>query len=139
MYFKRKTLIYSVLIGLSITLLSSLITNNTVIGEFPDITFVSIPMLGVSYWGYPLPWMKLIIYPGEVKEPIWIHFIIDIVYWTVLILVIKTLYGSVKRWMKKPEDLKPVDLPLPEAEASKSKKSKKKRKKKSRKSKRKKK
>lgn len=89
---KKKILVYSVLIGLGITLLTSLFINSTVIGEFPDIRFVSIPIIGVSYWGYPLPWMKQVVYPGAVKEPIWSHLIINVAYWTGLVVIVKIFY-----------------------------------------------
>jgi len=88
----KKTVVYSFFIGLAITLLTSLFVNNTVIGEFPNIRFVSIPMLGISYWGYPLPWLKQVVYPGATKEPIWIHFIVNVLYWSGLVLIIKAFY-----------------------------------------------
>ena len=113
MYIEKKLFVFSILIGLGITLLSSVLINNVVIGEFPDIRFVSIPMLGVSYWGYPLPWMKQVVYPGAVKEPIWSHLVIDVVYWSMFVYIVKGLYTAIKSSMKKPEDLKLVNLPLP--------------------------
>lgn len=88
----RDVIFFSLVIGLLVTLLTSFIINNTVIGEFPNLSFVSIPMVGVSYWGYPLPWLKQVIYPGQMKEPILTHLAIDVAYWAGLVLMIKVLY-----------------------------------------------
>jgi hypothetical protein len=101
MYIEKKLLVFSILIGLGITLLSSVLINNVVIGEFPDIRFVSIPMLGVSYWGYPLPWMKQVVYPGAVKEPIWSHLVINVAYWAFLVSLVELLYLRKARFKEK--------------------------------------
>lgn len=92
MYIGKKVLIFSLLVGLAVTLLTYPLINSVVIGEFPNIRFVSLPIMGVSYWGYPLPWMKQIVYPGAMRELIWSHLVIDITYWTGLVLVVKVYY-----------------------------------------------
>jgi|GEM_PF-1865219 len=92
MYVGRKSIIFSLVVGLALTFLTSFLINNVVIGEFPNIRFVSLPIIGVNYWGYPLPWLKQVVYPGELKVPIWSHFVIDIAYWTGLVLIIKVFY-----------------------------------------------
>jgi hypothetical protein len=88
----RDTIILSFVIGLVITLLTSILTNNIIIGEFPNIRFVSIPIIGVVYYGYPLPWLKQVVVPGAMREIIWIHFVVNIVYWWGLLVLIKVLY-----------------------------------------------
>jgi hypothetical protein len=63
--------IYSLLTGIIITLIT---------GFFPNVF-----LLGVSYWGYLLPWMMQVVYLGAPLEIIWINFIVDIIIWSVLI------------------------------------------------------
>lgn len=88
----RSTLMFSFVIGLAITLLTSMLTNNIIIGEFPNIRFVSIPIIGVMYYGYPLPWLKQVVMPGATREMIWAHLLINIIYWWGLLVLIKVLY-----------------------------------------------
>lgn len=88
----RDTLIFLFVIGLVITLLTSMLTNNIIIGDFPNIRFVSIPMIGVVYYGYPLPWLKQVVVPDAVRQIIWIHLVINIIYWWGLLVLIKVLY-----------------------------------------------
>jgi hypothetical protein len=63
--------IYSTLTGILITLLT---------GLFPNVF-----LLGVSYFGYFLPWLRRIVYPGAPLEVLWINFFVNIVIWSVLI------------------------------------------------------
>jgi len=63
--------IYSILTGIVITLIT---------GFFPNVF-----LLGVSYWGYLLPWAMRTVYPGAPFEILWINFIVDIIIWSVLI------------------------------------------------------
>ncbi len=86
---KRKLIMFSTLFGLIITLVSSLLINSYVIGEFPNIVFVSIPILGVRYFGYPLPWLKEIVYPGSPKNFIYVHLFIDFLFWTGFVALLK--------------------------------------------------
>ncbi len=71
MYKQYKIPIYSLLTGIIITLIT---------GFFPNIF-----LIGVSYWGYLLPWMSRVVYPGAPLQIIWINFIVDVVIWSVLI------------------------------------------------------
>lgn len=100
MCMERKMLAFLVLLGLVITVATSLFVNTYVIGEFPNIRFVSIPIVGVGYWGLPLPWMKQIVYPGAVKEIMWTHFIVDAIFWIGAVLVVKMFYLSVIKGKK---------------------------------------
>jgi len=66
-----KTPIYSILTGILITLIT---------GLFPNVF-----LLGVSYFGYFLPWLRRIVYQGAPFEVLWINFFVNIVIWSVLI------------------------------------------------------
>jgi hypothetical protein len=111
MWVDRETIVFSFIIGLLITLLSSLLINNVVIGEFPNIRFVSIPFIGMTYYGYPLPWMKQAVVPGTVKELILTHLILDVAYWTGFVaLIIKVVYPD---FAKKADKVIPLSRLLP--------------------------
>jgi len=88
----KRLLTYSVVLGILITLISSFLTNSYIIGVFPDVQFVSIPVVGVAYYGHPFPWMRQVVYPGAEKEIIWYHLILDLIIWTLVILLIKKTY-----------------------------------------------
>jgi len=98
---EKKMIAFSVLLGLAITVVTSFFANTCVIGEFPNVRFVSIPLIGVGYWGFPLPWLKQIVYPGATKEIIWSHFIIDLLFWIAVVFVAKLFYF--KTIKKKPK------------------------------------
>ena len=61
--------------------------------------FPNVFLLGVSYFGYFLPWLKRIVYPGAPLEVIWINFIVNIVIWSVLIYlaIISVEEGKTKK------------------------------------------
>ena len=80
---------WPILAGVGIAMLTALVPNAGVIGEFPDVRFVSIPMLGVSYWGSPLPWLKQVVYPGAPKQLIWPNLLADIAFWVLAVAVVK--------------------------------------------------
>ena len=93
----RNLIIFSLVIGLILTFLSAFSINTYVIGEFPNIRFVSIPILGVKYSGHPMPWTRQVVYPGAQIEIIMSHLIIDLIFWVGMIVLLKTFYdGSVK-------------------------------------------
>jgi len=87
-----KISIYSLITGIIITLIT---------GFFPNVF-----LIGVSYWGYLLPWTKQIVYPGAPFEILWINFIVDIIIWSVLVYL--TLIGIEEREKKKPVKKKPI-------------------------------
>ena len=91
-YVDKNAVLFSFVAGLAITFLTSILINNVVVGELPDIRLVSEPLLGVSYWGYPLPWMKQVVYPNAGKEIILSHFLINIAYWTGLVFIVEVYY-----------------------------------------------
>jgi hypothetical protein len=66
-----KTPIYSILVGTLITLIT---------GLFPNVF-----LLGVSYWGYFLPWLNKVVYPGATLNVIWVNLFVNIVIWSVLL------------------------------------------------------
>jgi len=93
----RNLIIFSLVIGLILTFLSAFSINTYVIGELPNIRFVSIPILGVKYSGHPLPWTRQVVYPDAQIEIIMSHLIIDLIFWVGMIVLLKTFYdGSVK-------------------------------------------
>lgn len=104
----RKTIAFSVLLGLVVTIATSFVYNSYVIGEFPDVRFVSIPLVGVGYWGFPLPWVKQIVYPGATKEIIYSHFVIDLLFWTGAVVIAKMFHVTVVKGekLKKPKRAK---------------------------------
>ena len=61
---------YSVLTGIIITLITAL---------FPNVF-----LLGVSYFGYFLPWLRRT-YLGAPIEVMWVNFFVDVVIWSVLL------------------------------------------------------
>ena len=84
----HKTLTQSVIIGIVVTLITGILMNLNIVGELPNIMVSSEPILGVSYWGYPLAWISQVVYPGAVKQVIWINLIVDIVIWSFFVLVV---------------------------------------------------
>jgi len=66
-----KTPIYSILAGILITLIT---------GLFPNVF-----LLGVSYWGYFLPWLSKVAYPGATLNVKWVNLFVNIVIWSVLL------------------------------------------------------
>ena len=80
------------LAGLALTLATSLVPNTGVIGEFPDVRFVPVPLLGVSYWGSPLPWLKQVVYPGAPRQLVWPNLLADVAFWVLLLAVVKVLW-----------------------------------------------
>ncbi|MFH1623394.1 MAG: hypothetical protein ABIA12_02675 [Candidatus Aenigmatarchaeota archaeon] len=86
---------FLVLAGLALTIVTSLVPNTGVIGEFPDVRFVPVPMLGVSYWGSPLPWVKQVVYPGAPRQLVWPNLLADVLFWAALLAVVKVLWLKV--------------------------------------------
>lgn len=95
-----RRLAIAVLVGLLITLTLGLLPNQTIYGEFPNIRVTFEPMLGVGHGGYPLPWMRMIVYPGSLLDIVWQNFVADVVIWTLvtyaLIIIIPARMPYVK-------------------------------------------
>jgi hypothetical protein len=68
-------LIYSIILGIVITLASGLIPN---IGGG----------LGVQGFGFPFPWMMQAIYPGAPMTFDWIALILDSVIWSIFAIIV---------------------------------------------------
>ncbi|MBN2252144.1 MAG: hypothetical protein JW701_00495 [Kosmotogaceae bacterium] len=94
---KRKTILISILLGILLTFVFGQIVNDNIIGEFPNIRFSDMPLLGTTYWGYPLAVYKMVLYPGSTRQVLWIHLMLDVIYWSVLVLIIESLVGYKKR------------------------------------------
>lgn len=86
---KYKTPIYSILTGMLITLIT---------GLFPNVF-----LLGVSYWGYFLPWLSRVVYLGATLNVIWINLFVNIVIWSVLLYlaIVSIEEGKVKKHRRK--------------------------------------
>jgi len=85
----RKVALFALAAGIALTALTAMSLNTGVIGEFPDVRFVSIPLLGVSYWGGPLPWLKQVVYPGAPRAVVWPYLLADVAFWAVVVAVTK--------------------------------------------------
>jgi len=77
--------IYSIITGIVITLIT---------GLFPNVF-----LLGVNYWGYFLPWLRRIVYPGSPLEVLWIYVLVDVIIWSVLVYL--TLLSAVEEETRK--------------------------------------
>jgi len=87
-----KPFIYSMWMSIIITVFSSFLTNSHITGDFPDIRYTSEPVLGVSYWGYPLGWLKQVVIPDAHKVLVWQNFLIDIIIWGLIAFVIFRIF-----------------------------------------------
>ena len=76
--------LFSVLLGLIVTLASGFCINQNVVGELPDVRFVAEPWVGVDYRGFALPWISQIVYPGAQKQVLWPNFAADVIIWFVV-------------------------------------------------------
>jgi hypothetical protein len=65
-------------------MLLGLFPNRTIYGEIPFVTIAREPMLGVGQWGYVLPWLRRIVYPGSPLEVVWQNLVADLTIWTLL-------------------------------------------------------
>ena len=97
----RKRLTIALIMGLSVTMLLGLFSNRAIYGELPDVRIAYEPILGVGHWGYVLPWLRRILYPGSASEIVWRNLTADIAIWTLvsyaLILVIETRRNRMNR------------------------------------------
>ena len=89
----QKITVFSILIGIAVTLVSGVLINPFIVGDFPKIRVVSKPVLGVVYWGYLLPWLKrVVIMPIPPKTIIWQNLIIDLVVWSIIPFAVLTVF-----------------------------------------------
>lgn len=72
----KKRLVVAVVVGGIIALLTGLLSNP------PDL-------LGVNYWGYPLPWLKQVVYPDTPKVIIWHYLILDWLIWAGIVFCVR--------------------------------------------------
>lgn len=87
----KSRLLASILIGLVVTVVSGININGSIVGELPDVRIVSQPLLGASYWGYILPWLRQIIVPGAIKTVMWLNFAVDVLIWMLIAYIVLTL------------------------------------------------
>ena len=87
----KSRLLVSILIGLVVTVVSGININQNIAGEIPNVRVVEQPLLGASYWGYILPWLRQIIVPGAIKTVMWLNFIADVLVWTIIAYIVLTL------------------------------------------------
>ncbi|MCK4364765.1 MAG: hypothetical protein KAW45_01815 [Thermoplasmatales archaeon] len=88
-------IIISIIVGIIITLITGLFSNQE-------------NFLGSSRWGYPLHWLSRMIVGPQYSPPlniVWLNLIIDIVIWSIIVLVIllivfrKNLFRKEKKEM----------------------------------------
>ena len=84
------------------TLLKRLVLSSCILGGIITIFSGLLPnippgLLGVGYWGYPLPWIKQVVYPGAPKVIVWHFFVLDWLIWMGLSFAV--LYG-IKIYLK---------------------------------------
>ncbi len=48
-------------------------------------------IIGAEKWGFPFYWLSQVIYPGAKKIINWSNFLIDILIWSVIIILIVSL------------------------------------------------
>ena len=77
-------ILYSIILGVIITIASSLFTSTG-------------GMIGVQGSGFPFIWMTQAIYPGASIQIYWTGLILDIIFWTVIALIIIQLYLHFER------------------------------------------
>jgi hypothetical protein len=78
-----KRTIYSIIGGFLITLVTSIIPNNT--------------LIGASNSGYPFPWLSQPLYPiGSLPTIIWEALLIDVVVWGLVAFVLIVTYQFLK-------------------------------------------
>jgi len=76
---KTKLVIGSVVGGILITLLSGLLRNTPAM------------LVGAEHYGYPLPWLRQVVYPGaplEVPPEYYLNLVVDVVVWAVIVGII---------------------------------------------------
>jgi hypothetical protein len=84
---KYKLIFISLTFGIVITLVSSLFSHPNVVGA--------------NWWGYPLTWLTQVVVSPEYSPPLnvnWFNLIIDIIFWTIISLVI--IFALFKKKMK---------------------------------------
>jgi len=79
-----KRLTIAVIIGFSLTMLLGFLPNRSIYGEIPEIGIAWEPMLGAGHWGYVLPWLTKVVYPGSATEIVWRNLAMDVVIWTLV-------------------------------------------------------
>lgn len=78
-----RRIIYSIFGGSLITLITSILPNNTVIGA--------------SNFGYPFPWLSQPLYPiGSLPTLIWPAVLLDVVVWGLVAFVMIIAYQFLK-------------------------------------------
>ena len=73
---KFSSLIFALLVGLSVTLITGLV----------DVTPTD--LVGATWHGLPLAWFYVIVYPGSPWTVDWINFADDLALWVVISFVI---------------------------------------------------
>ena len=68
----KRLILPSLILGGILTILS---------GIFPNVT---LGLLGVAYWGYPIPWIRQVVYPGSPRVILWHFFVLDWLIWMAL-------------------------------------------------------
>ncbi|MFQ6020985.1 MAG: hypothetical protein ACE5J4_03155 [Candidatus Aenigmatarchaeota archaeon] len=81
-------IIISLTLAVIISLATGLLSNGFVLGDFPNIRISLEPVIGITYWGYPLYWLKRVVVPDAPYEISWVNLVTDIIIWFIMVFVI---------------------------------------------------
>ena len=83
---------FSILIGLVVTTVSGMWVNSNIVGELPDVQFITQPLVGAVYWGYVLPWLRQPVVLNPIKSVIWQNFVADVFIWAIVGYIVLTVF-----------------------------------------------
>ena len=86
-------IIFFIIIGLIITLITGLFSNLDTI-------------VGASIWGYPLHWLSKMVVGSQYSPPldvVWLNLIIDIMIWSIVVYLILLELVILKKYFSKKE------------------------------------
>jgi len=80
-----RVVLLTVIIGVAITVLSGLVSNTPA------------GLVGAVHYGYPLPWLHQVVYPGAPIEVDPVILMVDIAVWSVVGGLVLLLMGSIRK------------------------------------------
>ena len=96
-FIQKKRYLQIVLISLAISTILGLIVTYSTVNIHP-LEYPKEPsVLDIAYWGFPIAWLKQIIWdwPGVQNEIIWLGFALDALFWTSVLLIPITILAVV--------------------------------------------
>jgi len=91
-----KLIIFFIIIGLIITLITGLFSNLDT-------------LVGVSRWGYPLYWLSKMVIGPQYSPPldiVWLNLIIDVIIWSIIVYLILLELVILREYFSKKEEKK---------------------------------